>query len=276
MTALLEVRNLRKHYTAHPRFLRPNAITRAVEDVSLEVSRGETLGLVGESGSGKTTVGRCILRLTDPNGGEILLGGQRIDNLDAAALRPLRRRMQVIFQDPAASLNPRMTIGALLAEPIRNFGLADSEGQVAAQVAQWLEKVRLAPDVVRRRPHEFSGGQRQRIAIARALAAQPELIVCDEAVSALDVSIKAQIVDLLLELQREFGLALLFISHDLPIVGRIAHRVAVMHAGKIVEQGETTTVFTAPRHAYTRGLIDAVPSAHVETPPPDGTGFPKG
>lgn len=277
MTALLEVRNLRKQYTARPRFLGPSVVTHAVEDVSLEVARGETLGLVGESGSGKTTVGRCILRLTDPTAGEIFLGGRRVDNLDATTLRPLRRRMQVIFQDPAASLNPRMTIGALLAEPIRNFGLADSKDHLAAQVAQWLEKVRLSPDVVRRRPHEFSGGQRQRIAIARALAAQPELIVCDEAVSALDVSIKAQIVDLLLDLQREFGLALLFISHDLPIVSRLAHRVAVMHAGKIVEQGETRTVFTAPRNAYTRSLIEAVPSAHAVGPTnADGTRSRKG
>jgi peptide/nickel transport system ATP-binding protein len=258
MTMLLQVRELHKHFRTRGRLLTPGVVVRAVDGVSFEIARGETLALVGESGSGKTTVGRCILRLSDPTAGQIVLDGQRIDNLSAGAIRPLRRRMQVVFQDPFASLNPRMTIGALLAEPIRNFGLAAGESEVDAKVAQWLTTVKLTPDVARRRPHEFSGGQRQRIAVARALAAQPDLIVCDEAVSALDVSIKGQIVDLLKSLQQELGLALLFISHDLPIVARIAHRVAVMHQGRIVEQGPARQILTSPADSYTQTLLAAV------------------
>lgn len=268
MTALLEVRDLRKEFRLRGPLLGPRALLRAVDGISFDLSRGETLALVGESGSGKTTVGRCILRLTDPSGGQVLLDGRRIDDLTASAMRPLRRRIQVVFQDPFASLNPRMTVGALLAEPIRNFGLAPNEREVDAQVAQWLTKVTLTPDAARRRPHEFSGGQRQRIAIARALAAQPDLIVCDEAVSALDVSIKGQIINLLKSLQQEFGLALLFISHDLPIVARIAHRVAVMRRGRMVEQGPARQVLTSPADPYTQALLSAVPSP-AAVPAPD-------
>lgn len=268
MTALLQVRNLRKEYSLRGPLFGPRAVLRAVDGISFDLARGETLALVGESGSGKTTVGRCILRLTEASGGEILLDGKRIDDLAASAMRPLRRRIQVVFQDPFASLNPRMTIGALIAEPIRNFGLARDEREVAAQVAQWLTKVTLTPDAARRRPHEFSGGQRQRIAIARALAAQPDLIVCDEAVSALDASIKGQIINLLKNLQQELGLALLFISHDLPIVARIAHRVAVMRQGRLVEQGAARQVLTSPAQPYTRALLTAVPS--VSALPGDG------
>lgn len=260
MTALLEVRDLRKEFRLRGPLLAPRTVLHAVDGVSFNIARGETLALVGESGSGKTTVGRCILRLTDPSGGQVFLDGQRIDDLTATAMRPLRRRIQVVFQDPFASLNPRMTVGALLAEPIRNFRLARDEREVDAMVAQWLTKVTLTPDAARRRPHEFSGGQRQRIAIARALAAQPDLIVCDEAVSALDVSIKGQIINLLKNLQQELGLTLLFISHDLPVVARIAHRVAVMRRGRLVEQGPARQVLTSPADPYTQALLAAVPS----------------
>ena len=210
----------------------------AVDGVSFQVARGETLSLVGESGCGKSTVGRAILRLFDSTAGQVVLDGQRIDELSAGALRPLRRRMQVVFQDPFSSLNPRMRVRDILAEPIRNFGLAkasadlDAPGRRAAGHGAACRATRVG-----RLPHEFSGGQRQRIGIARALAAEPDLIICDEAVSALDVSVKAQIVNLLQDLQRELGLALLFISHDLAIVEHMTHRVAVMYLGKIVEIG---------------------------------------
>jgi peptide/nickel transport system ATP-binding protein len=262
-TPLLSVRDLRKDFRLRGRLFSPRATVRAVDGVSFDIARGETLALVGESGSGKTTVGRCVLRLTDPDGGQIVLNGQRIDSLPARAIRPLRRHMQVVFQDPFSSLNPRMTVRDLVAEPIRNFGLARDQGEIDARVGRLLAQVALPADAVGRRPHEFSGGQRQRIAIARALAPQPELIVCDEAVSALDSSIKGQIIDLLKDLQQEFGLALLFISHDLPVVARIAHRVAVMHQGRIVEHGPAREVLTSPRAPYTQSLLDA-----VLTPPP--------
>src|SRR5581483_6796792 len=217
--------------------------------------------LVGESGCGKSTGGRAILRLFDPTAGQVVLGGQRIDDLPAAALRPLRRRMQAVFQDPFSSLNPRMRVREIIAEPIRNFGLCASRADTDARIAALLDKVRLPRDAVTRWPHEFSGGQRQRIGIARALAAEPDLIVCDEAVSALDVSVKAQIVNLLQDLQRELGLALLFISHDLAIVEHMTHRVAVMYLGKIVELAPKRQVFSGPRHPYTQALLSAVPVA---------------
>jgi peptide/nickel transport system ATP-binding protein len=231
----------------------------AVDGVSFHVDRGETLALVGESGCGKSTVGRSILRLFDITAGQVILDGQRIDDLSPGALRPLRRRVQVIFQDPFSSLNPRMRVRDILAEPMRNFGLAASRSDMGARINALMDKVRLPRDAVNRWPHEFSGGQRQRIGIARALAAEPDLIVCDEAVSALDVSVKAQIVNLLHDLQQELGLALLFISHDLAIVEHMTHRVAVMYLGKIVEVAPKRNIFAAPRHPYTKALLSAVP-----------------
>jgi len=227
--------------------------------VSFEVERGETLSLVGESGCGKSTVGRAILRLFDITAGQVVLDGQRIDGLSPAGLRSMRRRVQVVFQDPFSSLNPRMRVRDILAEPIRNFGLAKSSAELEAKVAALMDTVRLPRDALNRRPHEFSGGQRQRIGIARALAAEPDLIVCDEAVSALDVSVKAQIVNLLQDLQKELGLALLFISHDLAIVEHMTHRVAVMYLGKIVETAPKRRIFGAPKHPYTFALLSAVP-----------------
>jgi peptide/nickel transport system ATP-binding protein len=260
MSTLLAVNDLKKHFPVRGGFVGAGArVVHAVDGVSFHIDRAETLALVGESGCGKSTVGRAILRLFDITAGEVVLDGRRIDDMAAGALRPLRRRMQVVFQDPFASLNPRLRVRDLLAEPIRNFGLAKSSADMAERIDALLDKVRLPRDAARRWPHEFSGGQRQRIAIARALAAEPDLIVCDEAVSALDVSVKAQIVNLLQDLQRELGLALLFISHDLAIVEHITHRVAVMYLGKIVELGHKRQIFTAPRHPYTQALLSAVP-----------------
>jgi peptide/nickel transport system ATP-binding protein len=227
--------------------------------VSFEIARGETLSLVGESGCGKSTVGRAILRLFDITAGQVVLDGQRIDDLSPDRLRRIRRRVQVVFQDPFSSLNPRLRVRDILAEPIRNFGLAKSATELESKVANLMDTVRLPRDALSRRPHEFSGGQRQRICIARALAAEPDLIVCDEAVSALDVSVKAQIVNLLQDLQREFGLALLFISHDLAIVEHMTHRVAVMYLGKIVEMASRNQIFASPKHPYTKALLSAVP-----------------
>jgi len=261
MNALLEVIDLKAHFPPRTLPFGKGLPVKAVDGVSFRIGRGETLGLVGESGCGKTTVARAVLRLTEVTAGEVRLDGQRIDNLKPGALRPLRRRIQVVFQDPYASLNPRLTVRDIIAEPILNFALAQTPDEIDTRIATLLDKVRLPRDSAGRRPHEFSGGQRQRIGIARALAAQPDLIVCDEAVSALDVSVKAQIVNLLADLQRELGLALLFISHDLAIVEHIAQCVAVMYLGRIVEMGPTRNVFAAPKHPYTRALLSAVPVA---------------
>jgi peptide/nickel transport system ATP-binding protein len=261
MTApLLQVNDLKKHFPVRGHLLRRNASrVYAVDGVSFEIARGETLSLVGESGCGKSTVGRAILRLFDITAGQVVLDGQRIDDLSPDRLRRLRQRVQVVFQDPFSSLNPRLRVRDILAEPIRNFGLAKSSTELDSKVAALMDTVRLPRDALDRRPHEFSGGQRQRICIARALAAEPDLIVCDEAVSALDVSVKAQIVNLLQDLQREFGLALLFISHDLAIVEHMTHRVAVMYLGKIVEMAPRQQIFASPRHPYTKALLSAVP-----------------
>jgi peptide/nickel transport system ATP-binding protein len=257
---LLQVNDLKKYFPVRGGlFSRKSNWVHAVDGVSFEVERGETLSLVGESGCGKSTVGRAILRLFDITAGQVVLDGQRIDGLSPENLRGMRRRVQVVFQDPFSSLNPRMRVRDILAEPIRNFGLARSPAELEARVAALMDTVRLPRDALNRRPHEFSGGQRQRICIARALAAEPELIVCDEAVSALDVSVKAQIINLLQDLQQEFGLALLFISHDLAIVEHMTHRVAVMYLGKIVEMAPRQQIFTAPKHPYTRALLSAVP-----------------
>jgi peptide/nickel transport system ATP-binding protein len=259
---LLEVRDLKKHFPLKTGFLGgARGFVLAVDGISFEIRKGETLALVGESGCGKSTVGRAILRLFDVTSGEVLLDGRRIDGLSASELRPLRRRMQVVFQDPFSSLNPRMRVRDILAEPIRNFDLANSEAEIDEKVAKLMDLVRLPRDAIGRWPHEFSGGQRQRIGIARALAAEPDLIVCDEAVSALDVSVKAQIVNLLQDLQKQLGLALLFISHDLAIVEHMTHRVAVMYLGKIVEMAPKRAIFASPRHPYTQALLSAVPVA---------------
>jgi peptide/nickel transport system ATP-binding protein len=235
------------------------AAVRAVDGVSFTVDRGETLSLVGESGCGKSTVGRAILRLVDVTSGQVVLDGKRVDDLSVGARRPLRRRMQVVFQDPFSSLNPRMRVKDILAEPLRNFGIVSGAKAIEARVAQLLDTVRLPRDAASRLPHEFSGGQRQRIGIARALASEPDLIICDEAVSALDVSVKAQVVNLLQDLQRDLGLALLFISHDLAIVEHMTHRVAVMYLGQIVEIASRERIFGSPKHPYTYALLSAVP-----------------
>jgi peptide/nickel transport system ATP-binding protein len=257
---LLQVTDLKKHFPVRGGFFGgTTGHVYAVDGVSFDIARGETLALVGESGCGKSTVGKAILRLFDITGGQVVLGGTRIDGMSAGALRPLRRRIQVVFQDPFSSLNPRMRVRDILAEPIRNFGLAKTAAELEERVAGLMDKVRLPRDAVNRWPHEFSGGQRQRIGIARALAAEPDIIVCDEAVSALDVSVKAQIVNLLQDLQGELGLALLFISHDLAIVEHMTHRVAVMYLGKIVEVAPKRELFAAPKHPYTEALLSAVP-----------------
>jgi peptide/nickel transport system ATP-binding protein len=250
---ILEVNDLKKHFGSK------GIVVRAVDGVSLSVKRGETLSLVGESGCGKSTVGRAILRLVDLTAGQVILDGRRIDQLSSSSLRPARQRMQVVFQDPFSSLNPRMKVRDILGEPIRNFGLAKNRADFDARIAKLLDTVRLPKDAAARYPHEFSGGQRQRIGIARALAAEPDLIICDEAVSALDVSVKAQIVNLLQDLQRDLGLALLFISHDLAIVEHMTHRVAVMYLGKIVEVATRERCFGSPQHPYTYALLSAVP-----------------
>jgi oligopeptide transport system ATP-binding protein len=258
---LVATERLGKYFPVGSSFLsRSQKVVRAVDDVSLRVRRGETLGLVGESGCGKSTLGRLILRLIEPSFGRVVYDGQDILPLSARELRPLRRKMQIIFQDPYSSLNPRMTVREIVGEALQIHHLASTKSEEEAIVAELLTKVGLRPDVIGRYPHEFSGGQRQRIGIARALAVKPEFIVCDEPISALDVSIQAQIVNLLLDLQDELGVAFLFISHDLRVVRHVSHRVAVMYLGRIVEQGPTDHVYRAPMHPYTRALLDAVPA----------------
>ena len=257
---ILQVNDLKKHFAiTGGLFSAIKGHVFAVDGVSFSIDRGETLSLVGESGCGKSTVGKAILRLFTVTGGQVVLNGQRIDELSAGALRPLRKSIQVVFQDPFSSLNPRMRVREILAEPITNFGLASNRAEIDERIGKLMDKVGLPRDAVNRWPHEFSGGQRQRIGIARALAAEPDIIICDEAVSALDVSVKAQIVNLLCDLQKELGLALLFISHDLAIVEHMTHRVAVMYLGKIVEQGTRDQIFSAPMHPYTKALLSAVP-----------------
>ena len=258
MTPLLAVRDLVKHYTAGGLFARGAPPVRAVDGVSFDVGRGETLALVGESGCGKSSVGRTVLRLQEPTAGEARFEGVDVFGLDRTALRRLRRRMQIIFQDPYGSLNPRMTVGAAIAEGIEIHRLATGP-EVGRRVGALLEEVGLDPGYGRRYPHEFSGGQRQRIGIARALAVEPSFIVCDEPVSALDVSVQAQVLNLLADLQRDRGLSYLFIAHDLAVVRQIAQRAAVMYLGRIVEAGPTEALLAAPRHPYTVALLSAVP-----------------
>ncbi len=257
---ILEVKNLKKHFPLRGGFFGgTTGYVYAVDGVSFDIHKGETLSVVGESGCGKSTVGKAVLRLFPITEGEVRLSGERIDNLPYGQLRELRRHMQVVFQDPFSSLNPRMRVRDILAEPIVNFGLASNRSELDDRVAALIDKVQLPRDAMNRWPHEFSGGQRQRIGIARALAPEADLIICDEAVSALDVSVKAQIVNLLSDLQDELGVALLFISHDLAIVEHLTHRVAVMYLGKIVEVADRRTLFSAPAHPYTAALLSAVP-----------------
>lgn len=231
----------------------------AVDGVSFEISKGETLALVGESGCGKSTVGRCLTRLTDITGGEVYVEGQRIDGLDEKEMRPVRKRLSIVFQDPFSSLNPRMNVEALISEPIRNHKIVQGRDARRSYVGDLLEKVGLRREDMARMPHQFSGGQRQRICIARALASDPDIIVCDEAVSALDVSVQAQIINLLMKLQADLGLTMLFISHDLAVIEHMSDRVAVMYLGRIVEIADRDTVFGNPKHPYTKALLSAVP-----------------
>jgi oligopeptide/dipeptide ABC transporter ATP-binding protein len=257
--ALLEVGHVTKHYPMRGGvFGRARGNVHAVDDVSFAIAEGETLGLVGESGCGKSTIGKTVLRLIEPTAGTIEWRGQRIDALQGRAMRPYRRELQAVFQDPYASLNPRMRAADIVAEPIRNFEDV-SASEIRDRVVSLFERVGLRPDQMPRYPYEFSGGQRQRLGIARALAPQPKLIVCDEPVSALDVSVQAQVINLLGDLQREFDLSYLFVAHDLAVVEHISHRVAVMYLGRIVELASTRALFQSPQHPYTEALLSAVP-----------------
>jgi oligopeptide/dipeptide ABC transporter ATP-binding protein len=261
---VLEVRDLKKHFPVRTGLLqRAGGTVFAVDGVSFSINEGETLGLVGESGCGKSTVGRTVLRLIEPTAGEIRIGGADITTLSKAELRPYRRQMQIIFQDPFSSLDPRMSAGDIVAEPLRVHGIARG-GEVRKMVAALFERVGLRKAQMDNYPHQFSGGQRQRIGIARALALQPKLIVGDEPVSALDVSIQAQVLNLMLDLQKEMGLAYLFISHNLAVVEHISHRIAVMYLGRIVEYTDKKTLFTRALHPYTEQLLLAVPDPRVK------------
>lgn len=258
---LLSVKDLRMYFpvTSGVLFRRKVAEVKAVDDVSFFIRRGETLGLVGESGSGKTTIGRCILQLHKPTSGDVIFEGQRLNDLSTKDMRPVRRRMQVVFQDPYGSLNPRMTCGHIIGEPLIVHKLTTSKGEYRDRVAELLTVVGLNPYMADRYPHEFSGGQRQRIGIARALAVDPVFIVFDEPVSALDVSIQAQIINLLGQLQDQFGLTYLFIAHDLSVVRHISDRVAVLYLGHVVEIADRTELYENPLHPYTKALLSAVP-----------------
>ena len=255
---LLEVRGLRKFFPVKTGLLARGAKVHAVDGVSFWVRDGETLGLVGESGCGKSTTGKLILRLQDPTEGQVLWRGKRIDQLNRADMRPVRRELQAVFQDPYSSLNPRMRAVDIVAEPIRNYESLPAAA-MRERATDLFERVGLRPDQMVKYPYEFSGGQRQRLGIARALSLQPRLIVCDEPVSALDVSVQAQVINLLMDLQAEFSLSYLFVAHDLAVVEHISHRVAVMYLGKIVEIAPKRAIFTRPQHPYTEALLEAVP-----------------
>jgi oligopeptide transport system ATP-binding protein len=258
--ALLQVRDLRKEFPVRSGFLieRVSHTVNAVDGVSFEIEEGKTLGLVGESGSGKSTTGYCILQLLKPTAGSIRFQGEELTELGREAIRKMRREMQIVFQDPYSSLDPRMTVGDIVSEPLEVHGVGSRRNR-RARVRELLDVVGFNPDYENRYPHEFSGGQRQRVGVARALALNPSLIVCDEPVSALDVSIQAQILNLLKDLQRDFGLTYLFISHDLAVVRSMSDHIAVMKDGQIVETGTADDVYETPKHEYTRALLTAVP-----------------
>ena len=258
---LLDVRDLKMHFpvTEGIVFHRTVAEVKAVDGISFQIRKGETLGLVGESGCGKTTTGRCILQLEQPTSGEIIFEGQSLIHMDARALRPLRQKIQVIFQDPYSSLNPRMKTGDIVAEPMYVHGIEPDAKKRAQRVRELFSVCGLPVKMVDRYPHEMSGGQRQRVGIARALSLNPEFIICDEAVSALDVSIQAQVINLLEDLREEFGLTYLFIAHDLSVVRHLCHRVAVMYLGKMVELADCDELYDNPQHPYTKALLSAVP-----------------
>ena len=256
---LLEVRKLTVHYPVRKGvFGRVSGHVHAADDVSFRIAEGETLGLVGESGCGKSSTAKAILKLVEPTSGEISWRGHSIESLSPRAMRPIRRELQAVFQDPYSSLNPRMRAADIVSEPIRNFEAA-SEAEIGERVAALFDRVGLRADQMVKYPYEFSGGQRQRLGIARALAPRPRLIVCDEPVSALDVSVQAQVINLLMKLQEEFGLSYLFVAHDLAVVEHISHRVAVMYLGRIVELADTQSIFARPQHPYTVALLSAVP-----------------
>jgi oligopeptide transport system ATP-binding protein len=265
MAPLLEVRNLVKHFTRRQGLFQKPSVVRAVDDVTFSIDEGEMFGLVGESGSGKSTTGRCILRLIEPTSGDVMFKGENVAQFSRARMRLARRDMQIIFQDPYSSLNPRMRVGDIVEEPLVIHGLGAKEER-RARVAELFELVGLQRDMMRRYPHEFSGGQRQRIGIARALALKPAFIIADEAVSALDVSIQAQVVKLLMDLKAQFKLTYLFIAHDLRLVEDICSRVAVMYLGKVVEMGDTRALFANPTHPYTRALLSAIPVLDPDAP----------
>ena len=262
---LLDVRHLVKEFSRRRGLFDTAPGIRAVDDVSFTIERGETFGLVGESGSGKTTTGRCILRLIEPTSGDVIFDGRDVLKLSRGEMRRARRDMQIVFQDPYSSLNPRMRVGDIVEEPLVIHRLG-SKAERRARVRELFELVGLDPDHLRRYPHEFSGGQRQRIGVARALALNPSFIIADEPVSALDVSVQAQVVNLLMDLQQRLKLTYLFIAHDLRLVEHICSRVAVMYLGKIVEMGETAKLFAAPQHPYTRSLLSAIPVADPDAP----------
>lgn len=263
--AILEIRNLVKHFERGAGWLREKSVVRAVDDVSFSIDEGETFGLVGESGSGKSTTGRCILRLIEPSSGEVSFQGENVLGFSPSRMRAARRQMQMVFQDPYSSLNPRMRARQIIEEPLVIHRIG-TKAERLDRVRELFRVVGLDPAELERYPHVFSGGQRQRIGLARALALNPSFIIADEPVSALDVSVQAQVINLLMDLQEQFGLTYLFIAHDLRLVRHICRRVAVMYLGKIVEMGETAQIFERPRHAYTQALLSAIPVTDPDAP----------